>query len=83
VPDRHGTGTNGLLLCPPDAIAPAFGPGSRERHVGLARDAGVDVSIDEVPALLMDVDTVEDLDVVTAALNGPAPAAHTRRLLAA
>ena len=32
VPDRHGTGTNALLLTPPDAIAPSFGPGSRERH---------------------------------------------------
>src|SRR3954447_17297405 len=28
VPDRHGAGTNALLLAPPDAIAPAFGPGS-------------------------------------------------------
>ena len=27
VPDRHGTGTNALLLSPPDAIGPAFGPG--------------------------------------------------------
>ena len=27
VPDRHGTGTNALLLAPPDAIAPAFGAG--------------------------------------------------------
>src|SRR5438270_2937583 len=27
VPDRHGTGTNALLLRPPDAIEPAFGPG--------------------------------------------------------
>src|SRR5215212_3994464 len=24
IPDRHGTGTNGLLLTPPDVIAPAF-----------------------------------------------------------
>ena len=32
VPDRHGTGTNALLLAPPDVIAPSFGPGSRERH---------------------------------------------------
>jgi 2-phospho-L-lactate guanylyltransferase len=83
VPDRHRTGTNALLLSPPDAIAPAFGPGSCERHVGLARAAGVAVSIDEVPALLLDVDTLEDLDVVAAALDGPAPAAQTRSVLAA
>jgi len=40
VPDRHGTGTNGLLLAPPDAIAPSFGPGSCERHRALALAAG-------------------------------------------
>ena len=57
VPDRHGTGTNALLLQPPDAIRPAFGPGSRERHLALARDAVVD----EVPGLLLDVDTPDDL----------------------
>jgi 2-phospho-L-lactate guanylyltransferase len=32
VPDRHGTGTNALVLCPPGAIAPSFGPGSRARR---------------------------------------------------
>ena len=36
VPDRHGTGTNGLLMAPPDAIGPAFGPGSCERHLDRA-----------------------------------------------
>ena len=36
VPDRHGTGTNGLLLAPADAISPSFGPGSCERHRALA-----------------------------------------------
>ena len=29
VPDRHGTGTNALVLSPPDAIEPSFGPDSR------------------------------------------------------
>src|SRR5581483_2517810 len=33
IPDRHGTGTNGLLMAPADAIGPAFGPDSRERHL--------------------------------------------------
>jgi 2-phospho-L-lactate guanylyltransferase len=28
VPDRHGSGTNSLVLVPPDVISPAFGSGS-------------------------------------------------------
>ena len=60
VPDRHGTGTNALLLSPPDAIRPAFGPGSRDRHLSLHPGA----EVDEVRGLLLDVDTPEDLAVV-------------------
>ena len=33
VPDRHGAGTNALVLAPPDAMHPSFGEGSLERHV--------------------------------------------------
>jgi 2-phospho-L-lactate guanylyltransferase len=62
--DRHGTGTNGLLLEPPDAIAPAFGPGSRARHERLAAEAGAPCVVDERPAFAYDVDTVEDLAAV-------------------
>ena len=40
VPDRHGTGTNALVLSPPDAIEPSFGPDSRARHVALAERRG-------------------------------------------
>ncbi len=61
VPDRHGTGTNALLLSPPTAIEPAFGPGSCERHQELARTAGVSCRVEEVPSLVLDVDTPEDL----------------------
>ena len=62
--DRHGTGTNGLLLEPPDAIAPAFGPGSRARHERLAAEAGAPCVVDERPAFQYDVDTVEDLAAI-------------------
>src|SRR4051812_30064151 len=34
VPDRHGEGTNALVLTPPTAIRPAFGEGSRARPAG-------------------------------------------------
>jgi 2-phospho-L-lactate/phosphoenolpyruvate guanylyltransferase len=61
VPDRHGTGTNGLLLTPPDAIAPSFGPGSCERHRQLAHAAGAAWRVERPPSLLLDVDTRDDL----------------------
>ena len=46
VPDRHGTGTNALLLDPPDAIAPSFGPGSFERHRQAAEAAGAELLVE-------------------------------------
>jgi 2-phospho-L-lactate/phosphoenolpyruvate guanylyltransferase len=64
VPDRHGTGTNALLLAPPDAIAPAFGPGSCERHAALGRAAGATVAVERVESLAYDVDTGEDLEAL-------------------
>ena len=69
VPDRHGTGTNGLLLSPPRAIAPSFGPGSCERHIGLARRAGVRHRLARVPSLQLDIDTASDLEALVAALE--------------
>jgi 2-phospho-L-lactate guanylyltransferase len=61
VPDRHGTGTNALVLEPPDVMAPAFGPGSFARHAALAQAAGAAVRVRHVPTLAFDVDTPEDL----------------------
>jgi 2-phospho-L-lactate guanylyltransferase len=61
VPDRHGTGTNALLLSPPDAIVPAFGEGSRARHVEAAREAGIPFGIEELPSIELDLDTPADV----------------------
>ena len=61
VPDRHGTGTNALLLSPPNAIVPAFGEGSRDRHVEAARQAGVPFGIEELPSIELDLDTPADV----------------------
>lgn len=70
VPDRHGTGTNGLLLTPPHAIAPSFGPGSRERHLALAREAGAVCRIERPASLLLDIDTGADLAALRGRLSG-------------
>ena len=77
VPDRHGTGTNALVLSPPDAFAPSFGPGSLARHVAAAEAAGVSAAVAELPTLMLDVDTGADLSALMDALTerrGGAPA---------
>jgi 2-phospho-L-lactate/phosphoenolpyruvate guanylyltransferase len=82
VPDRHGAGTNGLLLRPPDAIAPSFGPGSCERHRTLASVAGASCRIERPPSLLLDVDTGADLAALRERLGAhDAPASRTREVL--
>jgi 2-phospho-L-lactate guanylyltransferase len=80
IPDRHGTGTNGLVLSPPDAIGPAFGPGSRERHTDLAERRGMEVAIEELGSLALDLDTPEDLGQLAAEVRqDPERAPETAR----
>ena len=83
VPDRHGTGTNALLLTPPDVIEPSFGDDSRARHERLAQEAGATVRVAEIASLMLDVDTPEDLDALAEALaDSPrATAVYTRDAL--
>lgn len=70
VPDRHGTGTNALVLAPPTAIRPAFGEGSRARHVAAAREAGVPFGVEELASLALDLDTPADVVALTRELAG-------------
>jgi 2-phospho-L-lactate guanylyltransferase len=77
VPDRHGAGTNALLLAPPDAMGAAFGPGSRERHLRLATEVGLSGRVEEIPSLALDLDTPDDLAELSRVLKadpGRAPA---------
>jgi len=66
-PDRHGRGTNALLLAPPDVIDPAFGGDSRAAHAWLASSA--DAAYAEVSGVLsLDIDTPDDLLLAEALL---------------
>ncbi len=60
VSDRHGRGTNALLLAPPDVIGFCFGGDSRGAHAAAARSAGARLTELEGP-LTLDLDTPEDL----------------------
>lgn len=82
VPDRHGSGTNGLLLTGPEIIMPSFGPGSRARHADAAAGAGARCDIVDVPSLALDVDTGDDLDALVLRLETVhGGAANTRGML--
>jgi 2-phospho-L-lactate guanylyltransferase len=79
VPDRHGSGTNGLLLSPPDAIAPAFGADSCERHRALALAAGIACRVERLPSLLLDIDTGADLAALRERLLEDPPGSRPER----
>jgi 2-phospho-L-lactate guanylyltransferase len=82
VPDRHGEGTNALLLTPPDALTPAFGEGSRQRHIDLAVAQGSTPEVVAVPSLGLDVDTPEDVEELLERFRTThGGAAHTRGML--
>lgn len=84
VPSMDG-GTGLLGLRPPDAIEPAYGPGSAATHERLAREAGRSVAVLRRASLERDVDTVADLaggepplGPRTAAFVASRPALHAR-----
>lgn len=68
VPDRHGLGTNALLLSPPGAIDPAFGEASRAAHAARAAAAGARWLELDGP-LALDLDTPADLLAAEAAIG--------------
>jgi 2-phospho-L-lactate guanylyltransferase len=60
VPDRHGRGTNALLVAPPEAIEFEFGGDSRAAHRAAAEAAGARYVELDGP-LTIDLDTPDDL----------------------
>jgi 2-phospho-L-lactate guanylyltransferase len=82
VPDRHGTGTNALMLNPPDLFLPAFGPDSCARHVSRARATGQSFALEQVESLSLDLDTPEDFTLLRdRLLLDPQPAPRTAKVL--
>jgi coenzyme F420-0:L-glutamate ligase/coenzyme F420-1:gamma-L-glutamate ligase len=66
VADRAGSGTNVLLVAPPDAIAFRYGEGSRAAHAAAARAAGA-AYLEIAGPLDLDLDTPDDLLAAEAA----------------
>lgn len=68
VPDHAHSGTNALVLTPPDCFEPAFGSESLVRHTGRARASGISFALEEIEGLAHDLDTPEDLAYLREAL---------------
>lgn len=63
-PDRHGKGTNALLISPPGLIEYDFGENSFQRHCERAQQAGARLEIVDLPSLGLDLDMPEDIELI-------------------
>lgn len=63
-PDRHGKGTNALLISPAGLIEYDFGEDSFQRHCARVREAGARLEIVNLPSLGLDLDLPEDLETI-------------------
>ncbi|MEJ5202222.1 MAG: 2-phospho-L-lactate guanylyltransferase, partial [Anaerolineales bacterium] len=63
-PDRKNEGTNALILNPHDIMKYEFGQNSFYSHISQAQRKGVRVSIYTSPALQLDLDLPEDLNLL-------------------
>jgi 2-phospho-L-lactate guanylyltransferase len=61
VPSHDGTGTNAMVLTPPNVIKSRFGPDSFVEHVTRAEAAGAAVAVMRPEGLLRDLDEPSDL----------------------
>lgn len=63
-PDRHGKGTNALLIAPAGLIEYDFGENSFQRHCEQAKKAGARLEIVNLPSLGLDLDMPEDFEII-------------------
>ena len=60
--DQHEDGTNAMLIRPPGLIPYAYGVGSFQRHVDMAREVGANVTVFRSDRLALDIDVPADLE---------------------
>ncbi len=63
-PDQRGSGTNALLMAPPEIMDYAFGPNSLSRHKARARKSGARLEVIHLRTLALDIDLPEDLETL-------------------
>jgi 2-phospho-L-lactate guanylyltransferase len=58
---EDGTGTNAMLITPPEALVPQLGPDSLPHHLAQAAALGIRAEVVHHPGIALDVDTPGDL----------------------
>ena len=58
---EDGTGTNAMLITPPEALVPQLGPDSLAHHLAQAAVLGIPAEVVHHPGIALDVDTPGDL----------------------
>lgn len=61
VPASDLGGSNCVAVSPPDCMVYGFGEDSFRRHLGLAKEQGIDPQVAKLPGLGLDIDTPDDL----------------------
>lgn len=61
VPATDLGGSNCVAVSPPDCMTFGFGEDSFRRHLGIARELGIDPQVAKLPGIGLDIDTGEDL----------------------
>jgi len=64
VPSRHFDGTNALLRTPINSMTPRYDEGSYSFQIESAKNDNVKISIGLISRLMLDIDSMEDLDFV-------------------
>ncbi|MEX0942256.1 MAG: 2-phospho-L-lactate guanylyltransferase [Pseudomonadales bacterium] len=81
VPARDLGGSNCVVTSPPDCVEFGFGEDSFRRHLGLARESGVEPQVAKLPGIGLDVDTPGDLTMVAQIIETSGLATNTARAL--
>ena len=64
VPSRHFDGTNALLRTPINSMKPRYDEGSFSFQIESAKNDDIKISIGLIHRLMLDIDSMEDLDFV-------------------
>lgn len=64
VPSRHFDGTNALVRTPINSMSPRYDEGSHSFQIESAKNNNVKISIGLIYRLMLDIDSIEDLEFV-------------------